>query len=190
MLTQAGHEGRVLIRGLRCCCNKQTARKFRKLVRNPARKEKDDWGETRGSTWYGWGWGFEIPLGELDQRDPRHLLVRLEGPNSLASSSPLAGLEKTSSPPTERKGRRRGVRRGVGSTGGRPEGVSRSGFSWTKSRLRLSQKKTACASIKKKSRLRSSGKVTYGKFFSPIFACYKLLDMRFLRSLCLVIKVS
>ena len=117
MLTQAGHEGRVLIRGLRCCCNKQTARKFRKIVRNPARKEKDDWGETRGSTWYGWGWGFEIPLGELDQRDPRHLLVRLEGPNSLASSSPLAGLEKTSSPPTERKGRRRGVRRGVGSMG-------------------------------------------------------------------------
>jgi len=59
--------------------------------------------------WYGWGWGFEIPLGELDQRDPRHLLVGLEGPNSLASSSPLAGLEKTSSPPTERKGRRRGA---------------------------------------------------------------------------------
>jgi hypothetical protein len=121
-------------------------------------------GETRGSTWCGWRWGFEIPLGELDQRDPRHLLVWLEGPNSLTSSSPLAGLEKTSSPPTERKGRRRGMRRGVGSMGGgQPVRLEGS--------IVFLGPKAACA----------SGKVTEWKIlFAHICLLYKFLDMRFL----------
>lgn len=90
--------------------------------------------------WCGWGWGFEIPLGELDQRNPRHLLVRLERPNSL-TSSPLTGLEKSLR--RRRRGRggagaaRRRVDAGRGQRRGQARGWRARLFFWTESRFRI-----------------------------------------------------
>lgn len=153
VLTQAGHEGRVLICGLRRCCTRRQgpkkSQKFRKFMINHVREEKEDWAKQEGAPGADGDGTLRFRLGNL--------IRGIRGISSSGWSARIHRLPLTSPDwrnrfvaDGEEEGMR--VRRGVGSMLGE-HGVTDSRwrvrletessivfyFSWTESRFRIEE---------------------------------------------------